>query len=132
MAMSVTVTSDSQVHAGRTVSKITLDWVSAADGSADKTFTLPAGELACVVFDPGSPAPTANYDVVINDANGVDILAAQGANKHETTATRIVPGVPFKDGTTTSVAKCLVYGEHTLAITNAGDSKAGSIVLYIN
>lgn len=38
-----------------------------------------------VITDPGSTAPTDNWDYTITDANGVDVLGGTGANRHTTT-----------------------------------------------
>lgn len=109
-----------------------IDWESTAGGSYTDTITLQAaGELIAVSFGPGSPAPDANYDVVITDEEGVDILAGQGANLSATVSTMVTPGIPVKDGTTTSVGCRPVMGDLSLSITNAGASKQGKIVLWV-
>jgi hypothetical protein len=118
---------------GTDVVKHTFDWVSAADGSA----TLPSGlavsgQIQRIVIDPsGSAAPSTLYDLTLTDEDGVDVLAGQGANLSETTTTSFCPGTPLKDGTTTSTYPTVVDGILTLNITNAGDTKAGKVVVYV-
>lgn len=119
---------------GSDVVKHTFDWVSAADGTATVPSTIAvSGAIARVVFDPGSPAPTADYDVTLTDENGIDVLAGQGTNVtlSATVASHVCPGVPLKDGTTTGIVVPIVDGILTLNVTNAGNSKAGKVVVYV-
>lgn len=111
-----------------------LAWTSHTDG----TVTLPAavplvGELLRAVFVPGAGGvqPTNLYDVTLEDAHGIDLLAGQGANLSNTAASHVCPGVPLRDGTTTSTRPVAVAGPLTLKVTNAGDSKQGQVILYV-
>lgn len=118
----------------RRIQRVTLDWLSDAAGAVNGTDTTHlAGELLKVVFIPdgGATAPTALYDITLEDENGLDILAGQGANLSETTASAICPGVALKDGTTTSVVPVVIDDLLELKVTNAGDSKGGTVVLYL-
>lgn len=112
----------------------TWSWTSDSSGDVSGTVGTStaaiSGEILRCVTNPGSAAPSANYDIVINDADGIDVLAGQGANRHTTTSEHVKPGVPFKDGTTTSTAPVCVNGTLTLVVSNAGDSKNGTVVLY--
>jgi len=118
---------------GTDVVKHTFAWVSAADGSA----TLPSGlavsgQIQRVVTVPSATAaPTTLYDVTLTDANGIDVLAGQGANLSATVAASVCPGMPLKDGTTVGIVPVLVDGILTLNVTNAGDTKAGSVIVYV-
>jgi hypothetical protein len=47
------------------------------------------GRLLALETDPGTPAPTSNWDVVVNDSNGVDVLQGVGANRHTTTSEKV-------------------------------------------
>ena len=113
------------------IRKYTLTWQSSSGGAVDFTTPAIAGELIGIEFDPGATAPTANYDITLTDENGLDVMAGQGANLSATVTTMVKPGIPFKDGVTTSVAPMIVHGTLVLAITNAGDTKNGVIVLYM-
>lgn len=115
------------------VVRITIDWTSHTDGTV--TQALPkaySGILERVVFNPGATAPTALYDVTLTDEQSVDVLAGQGADLSATVTSQVKPGIPFKDGTTTSVAPVVIDDLLTLNITNAGSGKTGVIVLYIS
>lgn len=133
MAGSVTITDQKFLdRASRPVRKITLSWV--ADGSGNVSGNLTdyvGGELLRVVFDPGSPAPTANHDIVLNDESGLDVLAGRGANLSATATTHVVPGVPFTDGTTASVRPVALDDKLELQVSNAGSGGAGSVILYV-
>lgn len=131
MAQSCTITTRYRA-ADSDVVRLTLDWTSAADGTVTQAFPKAySGYLERVVFNPGATAPTAAYDVTLTDEQGIDVLSGQGANLSETATTHVKPGIPFKDGTTTSVAPIVIDDTLTLNITSAGDSKTGTVVLYL-
>lgn len=116
------------------VKRIVLAWLSDASGDVNGNASRGVnGEIVCVEFKPdgGGTQPSSLYDVTLTDAAGVDVLAGQGANLSNSTATAVVPGVPFKDGTTTSTAKRHVNDALTLVVTNAGNAKGGQVILYI-
>lgn len=80
MAGSTTVTHQTLGH----VRRIIVDFVAdAADGSIPDT-TLPVfeGRLGELFTNPGSTAPTANYDITVPDGEGFDKLQGVGANRH--------------------------------------------------
>jgi hypothetical protein len=122
-----------QPNVGPSIRTYTLAWVSHTDGSVDLDTDQPiVGELLRVVFIPsGSAAPTTLYDVVLKDSHGVDVLAGQGANLSEVNTTHVCPGVPLKDGTTTSTRPVALAGVLNLEVTNAGSGKGGSVILYV-
>lgn len=111
----------------------TFEWLSDASGNA----TLPSGlavsgQIERVVFIPSSSAaPTALYDVTLTDEHGIDVLAGQGANLSATVKSSVKPGIPLKDGTTTSTVPTVVDGILTLNVSNAGDSKGGTVLVYV-
>lgn len=119
---------------GPSIRTYTLAWTSASDGSVAIATSMPiVGELLRVAFSPGAGGtqPSDAYDVTITDTIGVDILAGQGGNLSNSTKTHVRPGVPFKDGTTTSTASIALADVLTLNVTNAGSGKTGTIVLYV-
>lgn len=78
-------------HSTGLVRKITMTCTGdEADGSFPAT-VLPAieGALLHLETNPGTPAPTANYDVTIVNQNGIDVLVALGANRHTTNSERV-------------------------------------------
>jgi len=66
-------------------------------------------------------APSDNYDIAINDADGYDVLAGAGANR-STSATQQVLA--------SSLGVCL-DSALTLEVTNAGDANKGTVILYV-
>lgn len=117
------------------INRHALAWVSDASGNVNGTPTTAAirGTILKVEFKPdtGGTQPTNAYDVTLTDTAGVDVLAGQGANLSNSTATAVVPGVPFTDGTTTAVAPCVVAEALTLNVSNAGNAKGGQVILYV-
>jgi hypothetical protein len=113
------------------VQKIVLTWTSAADGTASYTTSLISGTLYRVVFNPGSAAPTDNYDVTLTDTDGIDVLSNQGQNRDTANTEQICPGIAIYDGVTTSTVPICLSSTLVLAITNAGDTKNGTITLYL-
>lgn len=117
---------------GSDVVKHTFEWESDVDGNATLASGLAvSGRIERVVFDPGPVAPTADYDATLTDENGIDVLGGQGANLHTTNSSSVCPGVPLKDGTTTSVVPVVVDGILTLNVSAAGDTKSGKVVVYV-
>jgi hypothetical protein len=106
-----------------TVKKITFAWTSSAGGAADAT-TAKAYDgkiLGFATIPDGVAAPTDDYDVVVNDADGLDVLLGAGANR-DTANTEYVDGASLS-----AVADSAL----TLGVTNAGNAKQGTVVLWI-
>lgn len=71
-----------------------------------------------VITDPGTTAPTANYDIVLK-VYDVDISEGGLANRHTSNSELWVPDSPVQIG-----------GDLTIDISNAGASKVGDIYLF--
>lgn len=134
--MAGTVTQSSTYNPARpqqAINRIVLAWTSDASGNVSGTpSTVITGTILKVTFIPSeSVAPTANYDVTLLDDAGIDVLAGQGANLSATAETSVCPGVPLRDGTTTSVVPCVVSEALNLVVANAGNAKSGQVVLFV-
>ncbi len=130
MAGSLTVTGPSPGP----VRTYTLAWVADGSGNVSGTDTEAInGCLVGVVFIPGTSTtePDDNYDVVLNDSDGIDVLGGVGANLDEATATRHMPAVSMTDGTTTTVGTVFVDGKLSLVVSGAGDSNVGTVKLFV-
>ena len=109
------------------VKKIKWAWTSAADGTvgaaavSSTTTNAYSGECLRLITDPGATAPTDDYDVVINDADGVDVLIGAGANRDATATEQVIA----------SSLGCVANDTLTLLVTNAGSGKTGTTYLYI-
>ena len=122
MAASVTTTPPGrQDRLQEPIFRYKVDWVSAADGTATGDLgNVYNGVLHNAVFVPSATAPpTDQYDVTIMDDFGLDILGGGGANRSSTNKERVTP---------TAIQ---YHGNLTLNVSNAGDTKAGSIYLYV-
>lgn len=107
------------------VKKIKAVWVSdsvtgAASGTTTSAFSGKCELLTTVPAAAGS-APDDNYDVAITDVDSVDVLGGGGANR-DTANTEQVLG--------TSLG-AVAESKLTVSITNAGNSKGGTVYLYI-
>lgn len=117
----------------RGVSRIDIAWTSDSGGNATVATSAVTGTIRRVTFVPGTAGsqPTNAYDVTLTDEHGLDVLAGQGANLSNAANAHVAPGVPLKDGTTTSVVQPAVDGLLTLNVTNAGNAKSGTVVVYL-
>jgi hypothetical protein len=118
--MSCAITEENQGH----VKKVKFVWVSAADGTASGTTSgVYTGEIIRLVTIPAAAgsAPTALYDIVVNDEDTADVLMGAGANRSATATEQVLK---------TSLG-CMANDKLALAITNAGDTKGGTVILYI-
>lgn len=95
----------------------------AADGSFPAT-TLKAlgvfmdGTILAFQSNPGSPAPTDNYDVTLVDADGVDRLNAVGMNRDFSVSERVaVSGAP------------VVAGDEVLTLTITGNAVNSAVTV---
>lgn len=75
-----------------------------------------------LVTNPGTTAPTDNWDFTITDADGLDVLGGSGADRHTTTSTMLAP----KLNSTTYFAQPAL-GPWTLNIT--GNTTNSAIIV---
>ena len=88
--------------------------------SADTTNKY-TGELIRFITDPGDVAPTDNYDIVITDSDGYDVLHGAGLNRDTANTEQVLA----------ASLGCCFDTVLTLAISAAGNAKTGKIFLYI-
>lgn len=108
------------------IRRVKFAWTSSAGGAADATTTgFYTGQILAIVTDPdGTDVPTADYDIVVNNDDGVDIFNGAGANKSATVTETISATL----GVDLGVA---VASKLTLAVTNAGASKKGIVWIFL-
>lgn len=121
----------------RGIRKVIATWTSddttgAVSGSPIKL----VGTLVKAVTNPGSAAPTDNYDITLTDEDGVDVLAACQVTlaNRDTTSSEQAYFLVLDAAAGTALAQSVhpvVCGEITIAVTNAGNSKNGVIALYL-
>lgn len=105
--------------------KVSFAWTCTAGGAVSGIFAELVGIIRRVSFDP-TDGPTANYDVVLNDAEGVDLLAGLGANRNTTNTETVYPLLGA--GTDVPAVAC---GPVELQVANAGASKSGVVHVYL-
>ena len=81
MAGSVTIT-----YGSRTAQVKTISWSWVSDASGDVSGAGDTAPIDGVIYrwatNPGSTAPTANYDITVLDSDGADVAAGLLANRH--------------------------------------------------
>lgn len=116
--------------------KITVDWVSDdTTGAVSGTTKKIVGQLIKGVTDPsGTAAPTDNYDIAITDELSFDVLTNCMDNlaDRDTANTEEVYFLVNDLAATDPGGSChpSVCDKLGIAVTNAGNSKEGQIVLY--
>lgn len=121
--------------------KVIANFVSdSATGAASGTTTnIISGKLIKIVTDPGSAAPSANWDVVITDPEGVTVTAkcetavvAALVARHTTNTEQTYLHLMGTDAGVASMAAFpVVCDALTFAVANAGNSTTGEIILYV-
>lgn len=103
--------------------KITWTWTCTDLGilTGARTTNKYTGELLRLITDPGSPAPTDNYDLTILDDDNIDALIGAGMNRHTTTTQQVIA----------SSLGCVFESKLSAEIVVAGNATAGVICLYI-
>jgi len=107
------------------VQRYVLNWTADGSGNVTQDTSEPIeGVILRVVFNPVT-GPTDNYDVVLSDEDGIDVLQGLGANRDTANSEQVIPV------DATSGLPIAVSGILSLGITNAGASKLGQIILYV-
>lgn len=120
MAGTVTLTETNRISR---IQKIKWAWTSTAGGAADQVTTGKYyGRVVALVTIPAAAgsAPTDDYDITITDSEGYDVMQAAGANRDTANTETAVPA-----------AYSVAFGALTLNVTNAGNAKGGTAILYI-
>jgi len=130
----VTVTSAYAPAGG--VTKVTFSWIANAAGAATIPATSSSTEwpvtgrnVGCIAFvdtNPGSTAPTDNYDITLTNADGLDIMGGSLANRDTADTERAAPLIGTFAG---CVAETSAF---TLNITNNSVNSAdGTVIVSI-
>lgn len=120
------------------VRKVTASWVSDdATGAVSGTTRKMVGRIIKAVNIPGTAGvqPTNLYDIALTDENSVNLLSgclptlADISNASNTERYFFAKNTDAAPLSTSSAP--LVCDKITIAVTNAGNAKQGSIILYI-
>jgi hypothetical protein len=108
---------------------LTFSWTAdVSGGSVPATASELSFEafVCLVVTDPGTTAPTDNYDITITDADGVDIMGGQLLNRDTANSEHAVPKIgsaygcrPFQGTMTVNI------------INNSVNSATGEVKVWI-
>ena len=108
-----------------TIKKIKFSWTSgdgAEDGTASgQTTHAYSGKILGLATDPGSPAPTALYDITVTDEDGMDVLMGGGADRSATVTEYVL----------SSSLGAVANDKLTINVSAAGTNKKGIAYLYI-
>lgn len=120
------------------IKRVIIDWTSDnTTGAVSGTTKKITGELIKAVTNPGSTAPTDNYDIAITDEESADVLAncvAAGRLDNRDTSNTETAYFFVENLDASPVAESVhpvVCDVLTIAVTNAGNSKVGRLILYV-
>lgn len=119
---------------GDSIRKLVATWTSDdTTGAVSGTTKTIIGRLIKTVTDPsGTAAPTDNYDIDLTTDDSVNPLAAcstTSLNNRSTSATQEVYHL-LTDGAAPIAMHPAVMSPVTIAITNAGNSKEGTVTIF--
>lgn len=120
--MAGTVTKSESIHAS--VKKVAFAWTSDGSGNADATTTAVLdGKIIGLTTIPsgGGTAPTDNYDVALTDVGGHDVLLGAGANRD----------TALQESVAEASLGAVAGSKLTLAVTNAGSAKQGTVIVWL-
>jgi hypothetical protein len=106
------------------IQKVKWVWTSSAGGAADDTTDKAfSGIVERVIIIPGTAgdAPDDLFDVAITDGDSVDITLGNGANCSNANTTVIM----------SDKLSAVDNDTLTLAVTNAGAAKKGTVIVYV-
>ena len=104
---------------------MSLAWTTDASGNfVARTTPAINGYIIAFGTNPGSAAPTADYDPVLQNSDGVDVSGGALTDRHTSASELVMPLV------NSEVVKMPVLGTLTFDITNAGNSKNGVLDVY--
>ena len=135
-AGTVTVTLDKYPNANMRV--LTFAWTGdSVTGAVPSTTTSTAitAEIAgwyiyAIETNPGAVAPTASYDIVVNDVESLDIAGGMLANRSATATEKITPRL---DSTYSIFGGVLLDSTLTMVITNQNVASAtGTVKLLLS
>jgi hypothetical protein len=113
------------IKSAGTFQVLSLAWTTDASGNfVARTTPAINGYIVAIITNPGSAAPTADYDPLLTNSDGIDVSGGTLADRHTSTSQFIMPLH------NSEVVKMPVLGSLTFDITNAGASKNGVLDIY--
>jgi len=106
-----------------------MDWTAdASDGSVPSTTSKVAFDhyVIIVITNPGSPAPTDNYDITLTDSDGIDVMGGELIDRDKSSSEQALPKIGNVYGTR------WVNGTLTMNLTNNSvNSATGTIKVFL-
>lgn len=115
---------------------LTFTWTGAAAGGAvpnettttEITKAIKGMYITEVRTNPGATAPTTLYDIVLNDADGIDLMGGTLADRSATVSERAIPAL-----STGVYGATMITSTLTMVITNqAVNSATGTVKVYLS
>ena len=107
-----------------TVKYVQWSWTSDASGDVSGTDTkILSGVALRFAANPGSTAPTDDYDITILDDDSIDIAGGVLTSLDTSTSEQVLTGGDAKDG-------AAFMGALSLVVANAGNAKEGVLRMY--
>lgn len=109
---------------------ITWTWTGdATNGSVPATACDSIdGYVIMAITNPGTPAPTNDYDIALNDADGIDVMGGKLADRDTAGSEQAIPLL----ADTAHYGNRWVSGTLTMAITNQSVASAeGALTVYV-
>lgn len=116
------------------VEKFFVDWVSDDVSGRSLGDTVPInGFIGRIVTVPGiGPlAPLPNYDIVLRDQNGIDILHQFNVNLENLSATDAQEFLPMLMSVGPHAIRPCLFDRVSVTVSDAGSGTRGRVILYI-
>lgn len=129
----ITLTSRELVDIGKSernyIEVVTVDWAASSTDASIPTLAVDLrGWLVKAITNPGTTAPTANYDISLTDPedSGLDAAATLLNNRHTSTTEQVYPLISG------AASPILLAGTYTISIANNSvNSATGRIIFYL-
>ncbi len=118
------------------IQKVVCEWISddILRNAAGPTHVRLNGRIGMIVTipAPGLLAPDDNYDIVLTDENGLDILDGFSQDLTDRSSTLTEKIIPFLTTMGPDISlRPVVFDEVLVSISNAGSLAHGTIVIYV-
>lgn len=125
---------DKYWYSAKRAEVVTIAWTADASAATVPTTDVDLyGYVQKVITNPGSTAPTANYDIDFKDPedSALDAFALALNNRHTTTTEQVYPMIAGAPGTVTS-RPVFLAGTYAFTLTNnAVNSATGRVLIYL-
>lgn len=123
---------DNRQSGNEPIAKKIVDWVSdSTGGTVSQSIGRISGSIIALETNPDdSAAPSDNYDITLEDEQGLDVLLGLGADRHTTTTQKVQILAELTINSNTYASHPPVCDDLTFKIAAAGNSKKGRAIIY--